>query len=189
MPDIYKEYRIQRKRLQDKVYYYNKKGYVVSKSIVPEFISNPTQADIDYIKDLSQEIREYVDVYNESGDFIGSLSAFDAEIKARKHSSEALYDFTREAVDQWFEQLRNFPTVAYSVLAPKAEAKIAEVGYPAFADALQKAESSGLVITYEIAYDETLLNDYFDDVCDLIDLDYDERQSVSELMGDNYYEP
>lgn len=171
--DREKEYERLLKNLKSKVRYYGKKGYIPDEELTSyERVSSPKKADIIALASLNKAARShFVFLDFSTGELRGTPDTPIADYTA-------LVDWSNETIELYRSGYSHFPTYAEPRLNAWLDSIIEEYGVQGVAAMLVKGYQSGLILTYEIAYDDSLLGRYMNDHLKYIGMDKETRNSI-----------
>lgn len=193
--NIKKEYIRLRKNLSEKKRYYKKRGYLVSFN-VPPTPKEPTKTDLLDLQFLSENANARIYSVSEKGRIIGSVAEGFTYQNINKsisklessYNSDSVYDASTVVIRNFLSQAYNFPALAYPLISKRLNEAINENGEGKVAEAILKAQESGLILTSEIAYEDSLLNEFMDDVLTFLDFSAEEKSDIVHNEGDTVYE-
>lgn len=171
--DREKEYARLLKNLKSKVRYYGKKGYIPDEKLASyERVSSPKKADIIALASLNMEARShFVFLDFDTGELRGTPDTPIVDYTA-------LVDWSNETIELYRSGYLHFPTYAEPRLNAWLDSLIEKHGVQDVAAMLVKGYQSGLILTYEIAYDDSLLGRYMNDHLKYIGMDKEMRNTI-----------
>lgn len=183
-----KEYMKERKRIQSYLSKQRKFGLEFSKNILPKIPKRITKGSIRRLQKITpQKIQEQaVFVDKDTGEVIkGKKAKKYAKEFNKQHQeyypneSDIVMDNFSEMVS-YFEPMSfyaisnfkgmvsRFPNSAEPIITPWINNLISEYGFDNVAQMLQDAMADGLMLTFQIAYDNSLLQNYMADLVDYL---------------------
>lgn len=171
--DREKEYERLLKNLKSKVRYYGKKGYIPDEELASyERVSSPKKADIIALASLNKAARSH---------FV-FLDSITGELRGTPDTPivdyTALVEWSNETIELYRSGYSHFSTYAEPRLNAWLDSIIEKYGVQDVAAMLVKGYQSGLILTYEIAYDDSLLGRYMNDHLKYIGMDVETRNSI-----------
>lgn len=171
--DREKEYERLLKNLKAKVRYYGKKGYIPDEELTTyERVSSPKKADIIALASLNKVARShFVFLDFDTGELRGTPDTPFADY-------EKTVDWSYESIELYRSGYSHFPTYAEPRLNAWLDSLIEKHGVQDVAAMLVKGYQNGLILTYEIAYDDSLLGRYMNDHLKYIGMDKEMRNAI-----------
>lgn len=171
--DREKEYARLLKNLKSKARYYRKKGYIPDEELSSyERVSSPKKEDIIALASLNMEARShFVFLDFDTGELRGTPDTPIVDYTA-------LVDWSNETIELYRSGYSHFPTYAAPRLNAWLDSLIEKNGVQDVAAMLVKGYQSGLILTYEIAYDDSLLGQYMNDHLKYIGMDEETRNRI-----------
>lgn len=171
--DREKEYERLLKNLKSKVRYYEKKGYIPDEELTSyERVSSPKKADIIALASLNKAARShFVFLDGTTGELRGTPDTPIVDYTA-------LVEWSNETIELYRSGYSHFSTYAEPRLNAWLDSIIEKYGVQDVAAMLVKGYQSGLILTYEIAYDDSLLGRYMNDHLKYIGMDSETRNSI-----------
>lgn len=183
--DREKEYARLLKNIKSKVRYYGKKGYIPDEVLASyERVSSPKKADIIALANLNKTARShFVFLEIDTGELRGTPDTPFADY-------EKIVDWSSETIELYRSGYSHFPTYAEPILNAWLDSLIEKNGVQDVAAMLVKGYQNGLILTYEIAYDDSLLGRYMNDHLKYIGMDKETRNTILNEMyssGEDIY--
>lgn len=171
--DREKEYERLLKNLKSKVRYYEKKGYIPDEELTSyERVSSPKKADIIALASLNKAARShFVFLDSTTGELRGTPDTPIVDYTA-------LVEWSNETIELYRSGYSHFSAYAEPRLNAWLDSIIEKYGVQDVAAMLVKGYQSGLILTYEIAYDDSLLGRYMNDHLKYIGMDQETRNSI-----------
>lgn len=171
--DREKEYERLLKNLKSKVRYYGKKGYIPDEVLTSyERVSSPKKADIIALASLNKAARShFVFLDDTTGELRGTPDTPIVDYTA-------LVEWSNETIELYRSGYSHFSAYAEPRLNAWLDSIIEKYGVQDVAAMLVKGYQSGLILTYEIAYDDSLLGRYMNDHLKYIGMDQETRNSI-----------
>lgn len=171
--DREKEYERLLKNLKSKVRYYGKKGYIPDEVLTSyERVSSPKKADIIALASLNKAARShFVFLDSTTGELRGTPDTPIVDYTA-------LVEWSNETIELYRSGYSHFSAYAEPRLNAWLDSIIEKYGVQDVAAMLVKGYQSGLILTYEIAYDDSLLGRYMNDHLKYIGMDQETRNSI-----------
>lgn len=171
--DREKEYARLLKNLKSKVRYYGKKGYIPDEELASyERVSSPKKADIIALASLNKAARRhFVFLEFDTGELRGTPDIPFADY-------ETIIDWSTETIELYRSGYSHFPAYAEPRLNAWLDSLIEKHGVQDVAAMLVNGYQNGLILTYEIAYDESLLGRYMNDHLKYIGMDKETRNTI-----------
>ena len=183
-----KEYMKERKRIQSYLSKQRKFGLEFSKNILPKIPKRITEGSIRRLQKITpQKIQEKaVFVDKDTGEVIeGKISKKYAKEFNKQHheyypneTDIVLNNFADNvshfepmsmySISNFKTMVARFPNSAEPIITPWINNLISEYGADNVAQMLQDAMADGLMLTFEIAYDNSLLQNYMADLVDYL---------------------
>ena len=182
-----KEYMKERKRIQSYLSKQRKFGLEFSKNILPKIPKRITEGSIRRLQKITpQKIQEkatFIDT--ETGEVIEGKSAkkyakeFNKQPKYYPNKSEIILNNFADimsyfepmsfyAISNFKAMVARFPNSAEPIITPWINNLISEYGFDNVAQMLQDAMADGLMLTFQIAYVNSLLQNYMADLVDYL---------------------
>lgn len=171
--DREKEYERLLKNLKSKVRYYEKKGYIPDEELTSyERVSSPKKADIIALASLNKVARShFVFLDSTTGELRGTPDTPIVDYTA-------LVEWSNETIELYRSGYSHFSAYAEPRLNAWLDSIIEKYGVQDVAAMLVKGYQSGLILTHEIAYDDSLLGRYMNDHLKYIGMDQETRNSI-----------
>ena len=182
-----KEYMKERKRIQSYLSKQRKFGLEFSKNILPKIPKRITEGSIRRLQKITpQKIQQQaVFVDKDTGELIEGKIAkkyakeFNNQQKYYPNKSEIILNnfadimsyfepMSLYSISNFKAMVARFPNSAEPIITPWINNLISEYGVDNVAQMLQDAMADGLMLTFEIAYDNSLLQNYMADLVDYL---------------------
>lgn len=93
--------------------------------------------------------------------------------------------FDMAVIGEFKRSLAHYPKKAYPILTSWIDSLISEIGQHLVALMLEEGMSKGLVITYEIAYDDNKLQDFMSDMENYLSASDETRKDLADAMDES----
>lgn len=178
------EYKRLRKNLLEQRRYYLKKGLRIDDTVIPENVKNPTQADINRLKNVNVKGNAYF--FNEDTGEVAYLDGRNVpqaqqDILQQQKEDETYYA-SQSVIDSFLNTVyMSYPKVAYPVIKGWLDSLKSSQDIEDIADMLYKASENGVKLTHEIAYDESLVMDFIAETMEYLGLP---QGSIERILDD-----
>lgn len=211
--DFKQAYVKQLKRIKQFIRRAEKRGYQFAQNLIPKKPKKITQKSVERLKKITPEKAYKKSVYGGEatyGEIVKGTKGRQEERKLRsKRAAETrrarkeqqtvptpTYNvpdnisgdtsfFDKMVINEYRRNIAHFGNKAYAELGSWLDNLTSEYGEHAVAEMLEDGASSGTVVTYQIAYDDSKLQDYMSDMFDYLEFGDAYRTGISDAFDED----
>ena len=213
--DFKQAYAKQLKRIKQFIRRAEQRGYQFAHNLIPKKPKKITQKSVERLKKITPEKAYKKSVYGGEatyGEIVKGIKGRKLERKAQAQKSaqtrkqkkqresqpeqrnyystpdnvsgdSSFFDYM--VINEYRRNIAHFGNKAYAELGSWLDNLISEHGEHAVAEMLEDGASSGTVVTYQIAYDDSKLQDYMSDMFDYLEFGADYRAGISDAFDED----